>query len=226
MALAFITWLWGDKYNEGDIQKLAAGVRRHYPGDFRFVVYADRPLNLPSPIDARLIANPDLVGRSCFCRLRMFDPTWQGWHGFDDRIISLDLDAVITGSLVGLFDRTEPFLILRGVNAVNPNPFNCSVMMLRAGECAEVWNDFTPEKAKAVPFHNFPDDQGWIWHKLPQAAGWDAGRASGIYGFQKPGWPPGQALPHDARIVAFIGWRKPSMFKHIRWVKNHWSIAV
>ncbi len=78
------------------------------------------------------------------------------------------------------------------------------------------------EAAAKVPFYEFPDDQGWIWHKLPRAAGWLAGPTSGIYGFKKPGWPPGDNLPADARLVAFPGARDPSQFTHLPWVRKYW----
>lgn len=224
MAIAFITWLWGDKYNESDVAKLAAGVRRYHAGPYRFVVFADRDLKLPPPIEVKPIADPTLTGRGCFCRLRMFDPDWQREHGFDGRIASLDLDLVVTGNIDDVFHREETFLILQGVNAANPCPFNASLMMLRAGQHAEVWQDFSQEKANVVPFYEFPDDQGWIWHKLPNAAGWKGGQASGIYAFCKPGWPYGygHSLPPNARIIAFIGWRKPAKFKSLDWVDANW----
>jgi len=48
------------------------------------------------------------------------------------------------------------------------------------------------------------------------------GPADGVYGFHKPGWPKGEALPKNARIVAFPGWRDPVGFRHLDWVKQHW----
>jgi hypothetical protein len=227
VAVAFITWLWGTKYSAEDIAKLAQGVVRNYPAGFRFVAFTDQELALPDWVERKPIPDADLIGRGCFCRLRMFDPAWQRANGFDDRIVSLDLDVVPVARMDRLFEANKDFLILRGVNAVNPNPFNCSVMMLRAGAHPEVWSDFSLDKAKQIPFHEFPDDQGWIWHKLPNADTWRAGGESGIYGFQKPGWPTaiGRGLPSDARIVAFIGWRKPEMFSDFPWVVKHWRVS-
>jgi hypothetical protein len=226
VGLAFITWLWGDKYNESHVRKLAAGLRRHCRADYRFAVVSNVKLNLPE-FERLPIADPDLTDRHCFCRLRMFDPTWQAWHGFDGRIVSLDLDMVITGELDNLFHREDTFLILQNVNSSNPNPFNCSVMMLRAGQHADVWSDFTVEKASTawstLGGFGFSDDQCWIWHKLPDAAGWRGGKDSGIYAFQKPGWPGGNELPNDARMVVFFGKRKPEFFVNLPWVKEHWK---
>lgn len=224
MAIAFITWLWGDKYGESDVAKLAAGLRRHHVAPYRFVVFTDRMLKgLPSEVETKPILDPELIGRGCFCRLRMFDPDWQRLQGFDGRIASLDLDAVICRDIEPIFHRSETFLILQGVNAANPCPYNASLMMLRAGQHSEVWTEFNWGASQQIKFYEFPDDQGWIWHMLPKAAGWKGGTESGVYAFQKPGWPRGNDLPADARIVAFFGWRKPRDFMHLPWVRQHWS---
>lgn len=211
--LTVCTWLWGDKYGGDYIHRLASGVRRHLTQPYRFVVLK------PESEDAHLIKIP-----GCFARLRMFDPEWQRGHGITDRLVCLDLDLIVTGPLDPLFDRPEPFVILGGANAANPCPFNGSVMMLRPGAHPEVWLQFTLEKARNVPYYAFPDDQGWLWHMLPNSATWGCGRKSGIYAFRKPGWPGGDdaPLPSGARMVCFPGKRDPSQFAHLGWVKEHW----
>jgi hypothetical protein len=213
VALIVSTWLWGSSYPQHYVERLAAGLFRNLKQEHRFVVFH------PQEEDRYLTEIP-----GCFARLRMFDPSWQAAHDIksDDRLVCLDLDTVLTGPLDPLFDRPEPFLILQDAN-LNPCRFNGSLMMLRPGAHPEVWTDFTLEKAKKVPFYQFPDDQGWLWHKVPRAAGWKAGSSSGCYVFMKPGWPQGQAgLPKGARYVTFAGWRDPSKFLHLDWVKNHW----
>lgn len=212
-GLTVCTWRWGQKYSDGYVARLEAGLRRHLRQPFAFRVFA------PEPADAALTEVP-----GCFARLRMFDPAWQETNGVRGRLVCLDLDLIVTGPLDDLFDRPEPFVILQGANAANPCPFNGSVQMLRAGAHPEVWTDFSLEAARALPFHEFPDDQGYLAHKIPGAAGWPAGRESGVYGFQKPGWPRGEALPRDARIVAFPGWRDPIGYQHLTWVQEHWRL--
>lgn len=210
--LTICTWVWGTKYGPHYLAKLSAALRRNVEQPFEFVVFS------PQPQDAHLIDKP-----GCFARLRMFDPEWQKAIGLEGRLVCLDLDLVITGPLDELFDRPEPFVILQGANASNPCPFNGSVMMLRAGAHPEVWSDFNVNEARRIPFFEYPDDQGWLAHKVPDAAGWKAGPESGVYAFQKPGWPArSEALPKDARIVAFPGWRDPHLFTHLDWVRRHW----
>jgi hypothetical protein len=57
---------------------------------------------------------------------------------------------------------------------------------------------------------------------VPDAKNWEVGSESGIYAFQKKRWVTGDALPKDARIVAFPGWRDPSRFNNLEWVRNNW----
>jgi hypothetical protein len=83
-----------------------------------------------------------------------------------------------------------------------------------------VWSDFSLEAAEDVPYFEFPDDQAWLEAKMPDAGA--IGPEEGAYAFCKPGWPKGEALPGDAKLVAFPGWRDPSKFTHLPWVRNHW----
>lgn len=207
-------------------------MRKHSTVVNRFVLFCDnfseRLVGLDHNIEQQRIADMFLRGRGCFCRLRMFDSGWQKSNGFTDPIVSLDLDLVITGPLDDLFARDDDFTILKGANAVNPNPFNASVMMLKPGVRPDVWSEFSLARAEAIPFHEFPDDQGWIWHMVPAAAVWKVGHKSGIYAFEKPGWPANGSkhLPDDARIVAFIGSRKPWQYASLPWMKTHWEAAA
>jgi hypothetical protein len=210
--LTICTWVWGRKYGAKYIERLAAGVERNLKQPFRFRVFS------PQAEDEHLT---DIPG--CFARLRMFDPKWQAEHKIRGRLVCMDLDLIVTGGLDELFDRPDDLVILQGANASNPCPYNGSVFMLQAGTHQDVWADFSLEAARETAFYSFPDDQGWFSHKIPGAAGWKCGSGSGVYAFKKPGWPRGDDLPADARIVAFPGHRDPSQFTHLDWVKKHWA---
>lgn len=223
--LVISTWLWGGKYDDSYVRKLANSVHRNLTEAHRFICFTDRKRNLPAgveqwPIKAEDYHLTDVKG--CFARLRLFDPNWQRQLGLapGDRIVNLDIDLVVTGELDSLFNRADGFTILQGVNASNPCQMNGSVWMLRAGYRPDVWRDFSLEAAAKVPFYSFPDDQGWFAHKIPDAGAWMP--RDGVYGFWKPGWPKGEALPDNARIVAFFGWRDPSKFTHLKWVDSNW----
>lgn len=210
--LAITTWRWGAKYDGYYVKRLKAGVARHLKQEHKFCVFA------PEAEDEYLTKIP-----GCFARLRMFDPGWQEKRGLTGRIVCMDLDAVVTGPLDPLFDRPEKFVIMHGGNASNPCPFQGSLQMLRAGARPDVWKDFSLKRAGEVKYYEFPDDQAWLADKIPDAAGWKVGPESGVYCFQKPGWPKGDSLPEDARYVAFPGWRDPKLFPNLDWVRQHWQ---
>jgi hypothetical protein len=209
--LTIATWIWGKKYTSAYIARLQRAVRSHVKQLHRFLVLT------PYPTD-------EALWKGCFCRLRMFSKSFQRHEGIEPgtRVVCLDLDVVITGGLDPLFDRPESLVILQGANAANPCPYNGSVIMFRAGAHCELWDEFSIERATKIPFYEFPDDQGWIHHMVPDAAAWPCGSASGIYAFRKPGWPKNDRLPADARIVAFPGARDPSQFQHLPWIREHW----
>lgn len=223
--LAVVTWLWGSKYSGIYVERLYAGLRKNLKQPFRFLMMTERGRQLPviHGIERHAIKDPHLLATpGCFARLRMFDPGWQQNRELNGPIVCMDLDVIVTGSLDGVFSRSEPIVLLRGANSVNPCPFNNSVFMFQAGAHPELWADFSMEAVADIRQLEFPDDQGWFWHKIPDAATWKAGRSSGIYAFRKPGWPPGDALPSDAKLVAFPGHRDPSQFASLPWVKQHW----
>lgn len=224
MALVIATWLWGGKWGGHYVDRLFAGVGRHLRQPYRTLLITDRSGVTADtvcgiePDDHALLALP-----GCLVRVRMFDARWQASVGIQpgDRVVNVDVDAVITGALDPLFDRPDAFTILQHVNSTNPCPFNGSLWMFRGGERHDVWNDFSIEASRKVPYHAIPDDQGWLHHKFPDAAAWTA--ADGVYAFKKKTWPgKGHALPANARIVAFPG-RDPGKFLWLDWVRTHWA---
>lgn len=225
--ITVVTWIWGHKYSADYVVKLRNGVRRFMKTEHRFVCVTDGD---PIPdIDCVPLLEGSwfrelLEDKGCFARLQLFNPQFQERLG-GETFLQLDLDNVVTGSLDHLLDYQSlfPYSILQGVNSANPCPYNGSVQLLRKGYASHVWSSFSLEKARKVPFHSFPDDQGWIAATLPAAHG--LGPRSGVYAFEKPGWPRGYNLPKNAAVVCFPGSRDPSQFMKLGWVRDNWSIT-
>src|SRR5262245_1226962 len=155
--LAVVTWLWGDKYSLDYVHKLVTSVRRHLKQPHRFLVMTERErdVKLPPDVERHAIKSPELTKiKGCFARLHIFDLGWQKNRQLDERILNIDLDAVITGPLDPLVDRPEDFVIARGFNAANPCPFNGSIWMTRAGTNGDIWSDFSIEAASTVPYYD------------------------------------------------------------------------
>lgn len=222
------TFAWGNKYSHDYVARLVSGVRKNLKESHRFLLLTEWRIQLDG-IAIAPIRDMELTAiKGCFARLRMFDPEWQASVGIKkgDRIVCIDLDSIVTGPLDALFCRADNFLILTGANAVNPCRYNGSLWMVRAGYRPDVWSEFSLDAAAEIPCFAFPDDQMWFEHKMPDVVGWKAGSSSGVYAFQKPGWPKGEGLPSDARLVVFPGWRDPAKFGHLPWVKEHWMKAA
>jgi hypothetical protein len=221
--LIVATFLYGEKWGEHYVTKLFAGLRRNIKQPFRCALIADRDIACGADVAAR-IADPELTNRlGCLVRMRLFDKNMQAELGAKpgDRIVNIDVDAVICSNLDPLFDRDE-FTIMQGHNSTNPNPYNGSLWMFCAGERHDVWEDFSLANYKrlGVPFHAIPDDQGWLQYKFPDAAAYTTD--DGVYAFKKKTWAQNSdALPENARIVAFPG-RRPDNFTHLDWVRANW----
>jgi hypothetical protein len=224
--VAVVTFLWGRKYNVEYVERLAASVRRNLTTPHRFLCLTEREreVQFSNGIERHAIKDPELLSeKGCFVRLRLIDAGWQSNRRIGNRLLSIDLDNVIVGSLDHLLDRHEELVILQGVNSQNPCPYNGSIFSLQAHTYQHVWQDFSLEKAYQLPYFDFPDDQGWLWHVAPHAGAYTP-KDDGVYAFQKPGWPKGEdsTLPNNACVVAFPGWRDPSKFMHLPWVLKHW----
>lgn len=222
--LHVVTWLWGSAYGEHYVRHLAAAVGRNLNEAHRFLALTDRPrFGLGEGVAQYGIQDIGLTKiKGCIARLRLFDPAYQRDLGIKegDKVLSLDLDLVVTGALDALVTRPEGFSILQGINSNNLCPFNGSVWMLRAGYRPDVWTSFSMDAVNKIPRHEYPDDQGWLYHMMPDAGAY--GPSCGVYGFKKLHWPSGDALPDGAKVVAFPGWRDPAKFAHIDWIREHW----
>jgi hypothetical protein len=223
------TWLWGDKWPAKYVQRLFDAVDRNLVQDHYTVLITNQDIiegDIIAPIDKRdwhLLNRP-----GCLVRMRMFDRRLQKHIGarVGDRIVNIDVDAVICGALDPLFDRDDEFTIMQGFNTTNPCPFNGSLWMLRAGERFDVWDDFSWEAVQRIPRHAIPDDQGWLHSKFPNAEAYTP--KDGVYAFKKNTWPEGglsRKLPDNARVVAFPG-RDPAKYAELDWIRRHWLDAA
>src|ERR1051325_2542715 len=144
------SWLWGTKWGTEYPERLFAGVRRNLKQPHKLVLISDQSeafgADLLSSIDETDL--PLLTRPGCLVRMRVFDAEWQQRIGAKrgDRIVNIDVDAVVTGDLDPIFDRDDEFTIMQGFNSTNPCPFNGSLWMFRAGERHDVFDDFSFEE--------------------------------------------------------------------------------
>jgi hypothetical protein len=224
-------------YTAEHVNRLKRMVDRHLSIPHQFTCIADDPAGLAPdirfvPIDEELLRK---AGRR-YPKLMIFRPDAADWLG--DRILLLDLDTLIVGSLDPLVDRDEDFVAWEDPKwgrRAGVGKFNSSMVLLRAGSHPEVWTSFqsasSHQIAGADPSFS---DQAWIWQVLGEDHPvWT--RKDGVLSFKrhlmrrnpftlKRDIRRSTALPAGARVVFFHGGIDPDRAEFQRdhpWVQNH-----
>lgn len=234
--LTVVTFLWKppghyrSKYTTAHVDILRRMVRRHYARPHRFVLITDDPTGLTEPdievfelwTDLSQLKNPNGSNNpSCYRRLRLFAPEPGAWLG--ERFVCVDLDCVITGNMVPLWDRPEDFVIWAAPGG-NRNPYCGSMWMLRAGARPQVWTQFDERHSPTETTRAglFGSDQAWIAYVLGgEEATW--GPDEGAYSYRMQ-VEKRRTLPSNAAIVFFHG--KPDPWdegpQRRTWVKRNY----
>lgn len=241
-VITVVCWKWEpypgyrSKFTAEHVNTFARMVRRNYRGRLELVCVTDDPggitecdrilplweefASIPSPHDTPTRRrNP-----SCYRRLRMFARDAGAWLG--TRIVSMDLDCVVTGDLAPIFDRKEPFIVWGDTNPTTY--YNGGLISFDAGAVPQVYEQFksNPEGAiaKAQRLKQFGSDQGWIGACLG-ASRPKYSTAHGVYSYRvhiKQGF--NGRLPNDARLVMFHGQVDPEHdeAQRLPWVREHY----
>ena len=156
---------------------------------------------------------------NCYRRLKVF-----GEFGKElgDRLLSIDLDAVITGNITQIVDRKEDFVIWKDVS--QSTLYNGGLWCMTAGTRKQVWEEFRPEILQETKRLGIVgSDQAIVSHILgPGEATWDEN--DGILSYRahlRRGTLP---LPPDARIVMLHGSENPDSPgpQSKRWVRDNY----
>lgn len=165
---------------------------------------------------------------SCYRRLRLYDPETQREMGIHkgDRVLSIDLDTLLTGDIQAIVARQDRFLGWGMRGPVHPLVFNGSFQMFWAGDLSELWTTFDPHTSpkEANKAGYFGSDQSWLSYKL-------VGK-EGCTGLDYPlvaSYPNNvrqlALLDKRTRIIFFHGRRKPwhqAALAESPWIKRYW----
>jgi len=164
--------------------KLANMVKPWMDRPYRFVCLTDYPKMAVRSMDLIQIPSPGKVSRhfhwnypagdkvfAWWSKLELFNPK----HGFTGRMLYLDLDTLVVGSLAPILDYPADFALIPdeglfrgkfGLRVVKR--LNSSVMVWDAGcdKATRVWQKYDPGKTPAVLW----GDQDHIGEQIPDAA--------------------------------------------------------
>lgn len=255
-VLTILCWKWAGntmgervEYTADHVNRLASMLKRHLARPYELACVTDDPRGIRE--DVRIIPAREfwacqkshqlMAMEKCYRRLKLFDPLAAEW--FTGRVVSIDLDVVITGSIDPLFERSEPFVIWG--DPCLDNTYCGSLFMLEPGALSYVWADFDAETALMLrKTHGLiGSDQAWLSHVVPDASRWT--KRDGVYSFRmdiKSQFVQRQhilrrqmgravaerdgGLLKDARIVFFHGLDDPSqihLYARHNWIKEHWQ---
>lgn len=220
--LTVVVWKWQQPgfrvgYSAEIVDAMREMVARHYKQPHRFICITDDPTGVTAetfPLWADCSEMSNACGKhlpSCYRRLRLFSRKTTDEMGIalGSRVVSLDLDMVITADLTPLFERPERFIGWRVPGTRHAHVFNGSMWLFQAGKFDWLWDEFSPAKSpmRANDAGYFGSDQAWISYRLAGGeAGWTA--QDGVYSFTRD-IMRSRMLPRNTRVVSFNGKRKP-----------------
>ena len=240
--LKVLTWLWNQTpnihgYNEEKVNVWAAMMKRHLtiPHTLACVTEPERAgkidpdveiIPLPEDFaDIKLSKWKESKGwPQCYRRLVMFAPDAKERFGAD-RIISMDLDIIVSSNVDHLFTHDKPFKIYKGTNS--DRPYNGSLIDITVGARTNLYTEFSLEGAKRSRDKFLGSDQAWIAYGLGWLeATWDT--EDGVYFFQplfaRRYFRPDQTVPDKLCILCFPGFIKPWHLLASDWIREHWRI--
>lgn len=165
------------------------------------------------------------VPGTIFARLAQHGPLG---HKLGSRVLSLDLDIVITGNIDHIVSRPEPRVWWKNPNWPAPQRsfYQSSVQLFTPGTTTFLYDDFDPEQTpRWVNWRYGGKEQAWLAERMDwNEATFD--ERDGIYGAGRLGGKGVYSdLPENAALVSFPGARIPSQpevqEKH-PWIAKHY----
>jgi hypothetical protein len=239
--LQIVLWKWEQAgtnrvYTHEHVNVMCTMLRRHLTNTpHRIVCVTDRDSGINECETAPLWRDaddlPNATGRhlpSCYRRLKLYDRETQKDIGIDrgDRIMGIDLDALITGDLREVVQTEGTFVGWHLKRADQKYVFNGSLQMFTAGDLQEIWSEFDPAKSPKAAFAaGFRgSDQSWISWKLDGRKDCVGLLYPTVSSYPLQNRIMGE-LKHATKIVFFHGSQKPwdtqARFDS-RWIDRYW----
>lgn len=237
MRIAVACVKWGTKYDSEYVNRLRNMVARHLSFPHEFICFTDDAVGLDDGIETRPLIE-GLVG--WWNKIVLFKPDA---FEFDRLVLYFDLDLVIIDSIDFLAQSSADLTILR--DPKHSLSYNSSVMAIRAGRCADIYDRFTTDLDHVV--RSFKGDQQFIAECRPNAAlfprekilSFKLETSSNAWSWLPLKWPRrhwpappwlSTPMPADAAIILFHGLPNPpdvvdkpfGPFKKAPWIAEHW----
>lgn len=207
----------GQKYSVGYVLKLAAMCARHLSQPHRFVCLTDRPGDF-SGIETVDVSPTGL--RGWWAKMALFKLAAES----TDRILYLDLDMVVCGSLDPLAGLEVEFAVCANFtraagNLKWPCRYGSCTMILAPGFGADVWSRFEEDRDALMMKAGNHGDQMVIEWLHPTATLLQEVLPPGFFvGYRELS----NVKPDGCSVLVFAGSRKPHECE-VEWVKEAWT---
>jgi len=250
--ITYILWKWNDdsysvKYTAEHVNIMASMIARNTKAPHRIICITDDPAGILCETFPLWNDLKDLKDRSwekwdeislakdrsfpsCYRRLKIFSTDTTRALDIPDgeKVVSMDLDMVITDTLDPLFEVDTDFIGWHPDQKATQQKigYNGSIWMFRAGSCDFLWDEFDPVVSPklALAAEYYGDDQGWLSYKMYGASPeWTA--EDGVVHYY-PTLCSSLGLTHGTRIAVFYGrmWKPwhPDVMLRSPWVKEYY----
>lgn len=197
----------GSKYGPDYVNRLYSMVRRHLPGNWRFVCYTDDPGGLGPEVGVVDISKFQI--RGWWTKLALFDPRLPLE---DDTVFYLDLDTAVVGDLGFIAGMKVGFHIFEHPDSPC---YNSSVMLFDRSFAAPIFQRVRQEDVRRLV-----GDQDWIEECMPGLDTFSPGLIR-LYRGLDPELDAAGLAKTDTRIVTFPTNPKPDRIRS-GWVAEHW----
>ena len=204
---------WQDKsLGEKYVNRLYNGVKRNLSLPFRFICFTNvLNLELNSEIVKSKMEMPSALG--CLPKLYAYSPN----NGLKGRVIMMDIDLAITGSLDEMFSYDGFFMTRSTFKGKQLS--GGDIAFFEAGSLPWIWDyannhtewleDWTGGRERFVYREYLHDKMDFVQNKYPNQL------------FSYKNHVRGQGLPENARIISCHGNPRPHEINE-SWIKEHW----
>jgi hypothetical protein len=197
------------------VERLAAMVKRWIDRPYQFVCLTDHPEHVTGSVTRICVPKP--IEKGWWSKLELFNPD----RGLTGRVLYLDLDTLIVGSLAPIIDYPATFALAPDGGTFQPKNglkvvkrFNSSVMVWDVNSlmAKRAWDTFAPDVPKRLW-----GDQDHLGEQCQSAS---AMPASWFPRLSEIGAPP---FPKDSRVILA---KKPKNVEAARlypWFAEAWA---
>ena len=240
-----VSMKWGTLYGSHYANVLYRMVSRHTRRPLRFVCFTDDPDGLAEGIEPRPLPAIDLPPSHAQKPWRKIALTRADLGDVAGRILFLDLDVVVTGSIDDLFDFAPEatYCVIENWTQRGSGIGNTSVFRLEVGAHTEVFAKLMADPAGTVAAH--PNSQTFQSRTIASTTFWPRPWCVSFKHTLLPPFPINYVrtprLPAAAKVVCFTGrpnpddardgvWPEPVWYKRVKkrvrptpWIAAHWQ---